>query len=689
MQKNSWLGMLLLGCVALLLQQPTQAAVRGTQDLSPGWRFQRADVAGADSPDYREDDRWQAVNLPHTWNTHDTFDDEPGYHRGIGWYRRSFTVPQDWQGKRIVLRFEAACSVATVWVNGELLGQHKGAWTPFEFDITRLVKTGSDNLVAVRVDNRWRRDVPAHDMDFNFMGGLHREVFLIATDPLYIASTRVTTPEVSESAAVVALETEVHNTADQPRQAVVVAEIQGPGLAEPLRLASEPVTLAAGATTFVKQQSDKIPQPKLWSPEEPNLYQVAFRLEIERRPVDDAQSPLGFRWYRFDPNEGFFLNGKPLKLKGVNRHDDYPGLGWAIPHSRQIADLKLIKELGANFVRTAHYSQHPIVLETCDRLGLMVWEEVPLDGEGVQGMKLGLMVGAEDCGRTIKQILRETIRRDRNHPSIILWSMGNENTEGPDLADWKAVAELTRQLNRVSKEEDPTRPTAVAINKPERAKQAGLTEAVDVLGYNIYAGWYIDRIEDFPDRLAAFHRDNPTKPIIISEYGADMERGRHRETPVVKDISEEYGCRYHESYWKTIAERRYVSGSLIWNVFDFGVERRLRSQSIPHLNQKGVFTYERVPKDVYYFYRSVWTDEPMAYIVSHTWTERKAAPTPIRVYSNGDTVELLHNGQSLGTKSKEEGFLWTVPLTPGNNRLEAKAVRQGKPVVDTLEIQGH
>jgi len=690
MQKKLLLSALAIGCLCVLTSNlSSQGAIRVSEDISAGWRFLRTDAAGAESPDYQEGTGWQGVDLPHTWNTKDTFDDEPGYYRGIGWYRRSFAVPESWQGKRIVLRFEAACSVATAWLNGELLGQHKGSWTSFEFDITDRVKPGSSrNLVAVRVDNRWRRDVPPHDMDFNIMGGLHREVFLIATDPLHIVSTRVTTPQVSDAEGVAAFEIEVRNEAKKSKQFEVVTEIRGPGLPEPITLASPAAHLRPGESVLIKQRTEPIAKPKLWSPAEPNLYRVSFRLLVSGRAVDDRESPLGFRWYRFDADRGFFLNGKHLKLLGVNRHDDYPGLGWALPKSRQVKDIELIKSLGANFVRTVHYPQHPIVLDTCDRLGLLVWEEVPFDGEGYER---AAVAGADDFARTVKQNLRDEIRRDRNHPAIILWSMGNENLNGPDLADWKAVVALTRQLDHVAKEEDPSRPTAVAINMPDRAVQVGLTKAVDILGYNVYAGWYSGQIEDMATRVDEFHRQNPGKPLIISEYGAGMENGRHADSPQCMDFSEEYGCRFHEFYWRTIRERPFVAGSLIWNVFDFGVERRGRpgalKQTIPHLNQKGIFTFDRQPKDVYYFYRSQWTGEPMVYIVSHTWAKRKPGATSIKVYSNCDAVELLLNGKSMGTKRKGEAFVWDVPLDAGDNQLRAEATRDGKHVVDGISIR--
>lgn len=662
---------------------------RVTEDISKGWRFKRADVAGADSRDFLGDPKWKKVNLPHTWNTKDIFDDKPGYHRGIGWYRRGFKVPKSWAGKRIVMRFEAACIVATVWVNGELLGQHKGSWTPFEFDITDLVKPGSkDNIVAVRVDNRFRRDVLPHHIDFNFMGGLHREVYLIATDPTYIVSTRVTTPRVSQTEGVVALATELSNKAKKTKRCTVISKITGPGLAKPITMVAHQVTLQPGEKTMVKQESKPIANLKLWSPDHPNLYEVTSQLLVNGKPADAIKNPLGFRWYHFDPNKGFFLNGKHLKLKGVNRHDDYPGLGWALPKSRQIKDIELIKELGANFLRTAHYTQHPVVLQTCDKLGILVWEELTFDGEGPF---LAPVLGAKDLEANLKKVLHDMILRDANHPSIIVWSLGNENMQGNTGKERKAVADLTKKLEKLCKKWDPTRPTAVAINKPYRSKPAGLNDAVDILGYNVYKGWYDrkSKVEDFATTVEKFHKENPTKPIVITEYGAGIEKGLHREEADAKfqDYSEEHGCKFHEFYWNHTKKTPYIAGTLQWNVFDFAAEHR--EGTIPRLNQKGIFTYDRKPKDVYYFYKSSWTDDPTIYIVSHTWTERTPGTKSITVYSNAQTVELFQNGKSFGKKSiKNAKAVWDVDLKAGKNLLRAVGIKDGKEIVDEMTVTG-
>ncbi|MGD9126757.1 MAG: glycoside hydrolase family 2 TIM barrel-domain containing protein [Planctomycetia bacterium] len=694
MQKKLAISAVLIACLySFILHDLAHAQTRIKEDISKNWRFIRSDEAGADSRDFEEVTRaekkknkkskWKTVNLPHTWNTKDIFDDVPGYHRGIGWYRKEVAIPKSWAGKRIVVRFEAACIVAKVWVNGKLLGQHKGSWTPFEFDITDLVTPGTkDNLIAVQVDNRMRRDVMPHHIDFNFMGGLHREVYLIATDPTYIESVRVTTPQVSEKLAQVEVKTKIRNESSQKKSYAVVNTITGPGLDKPLVATSRQLGIAPGQTVTVGS-TRPVANPKLWSPDEPNLYKVTTQLLVDGKPVDEVKNPLGFRWFRFDPNEGFFLNGKHLKLKGVNRHDDYPGLGWALPVERQIKDVELIKGLGANFLRTAHYTQHPVVLETCDKLGILVWEELPFDGEGF----VSPILGAKDMAVNLRKVLHEMIERDANHPAIVIWSLGNENMQSPSGAGRKAVANLTKELDKLCNELDPTRPTGVAINKPYRSKPAGLNDAVDILGYNIYDGWYKREIEDFAKNVEKFHKENPTKPIVITEYGAGVEKGLHREEPKRQDYSEEHGCTFHEFYWNHVKNTPYIAGSLQWNVFDFAAEHR--DGTIPRLNQKGIFTYDRQPKDVYYFYKSSWSDDPTIYIVSHTWTERTPGVKQIPVYSNAETVELFHNGKSLGKKKvKNSKAVWDVDIKAGKNQLRAVGLKDGKEIVDAMTVTG-
>lgn len=672
----------LAGMMLFSLSPAVSAVVRLNQNFSEGWHFNLGDAAGIENSDYTEGNGLMVVRLPHTWNTKDTFDDVPGYYRGIGWYRKSFTIPANWAGKRIAVRFEAACQVATVWVNNSLMGEHKGCFTPFQFDITNIAKPGGNNFIAVRVDNRWRRDIPPYDMDFNLMGGLQREASLIATSDAHIVSTRVTTPRVSVSGATARFEMEIQNESSAEKMVEAVTIVTSPEGANVVTLSS-PVRLAPGAKATVRQETE-VAKPQLWSPDTPRLYHVSFVLRESGTATDDDAAPLGFRWYRFDSQKGFFLNGQPLKLRGANRHDDYPGLGWALPSSRQVKDVELIKQIGCNFVRLAHYAQDPSVLEACDRLGLLVWEEVPFDGEGQQ---LAPYEGATGFAETLQQMLRDTIHRDRNHPSIILWSVGNENLNGATASEWTAVANLERRLAALAKTEDPTRPTAMAIDRLDRADEVGLFDAVDVVGCNIYRGWYGGVFDDFGKVIDEVHRKHPDRPLVISEYGADMGLGLHSEHPVNYDFSEEWGCLMHESYLRQIGEREFIAGSLLWNIFDFGVEERMQ-QSVPHLNQKGIYDYYRRPKDVYYLYQSQWTTQPMVNIVSHTWTERQGKPgeqKSIKVYSNCERVELFLNGKSLGTKSSS--FVWPVVLQPGDNQLRAVGRKGSGQVTDSMTVR--
>jgi beta-galactosidase len=299
------------------------------------------------------------------------------------------------------------------------------------------------------------------------------------------------------------------------------------------------------------------------------------------------------------------------------------------------------------------------------------------------------IVGANDFARTLKHNLRETLLRDRNHPSIIVWGLGNENLDGGPIAQvGPAVVRLTKELQEIVRRMDPTRPTGVAINKTDKGEASGLVDVTDVVGLNIYLGWYSGKIADFEKTIDDFHQRHPERPLVITEYGADSERGRHVTNPRRRDISEEYACQFHEHYWRAIDARPFVAGSLVWNVFDFAVERRVKDQSIPHMNQKGLFTYAREPKDVYYYYLSQWSGEPMVHIVSHTWTTRPKGLTPIRVYNNGERVELFANGKSLGVKRVGDEFVWNVPLRTGDNELRAEARRDGQSVVDNLVIKG-
>jgi len=643
-------------------------------DLNENWRFilQKDLEEEIDPLKLGDDSDWESINIPHTWNAKDTVDDVPGYYRGIGWYRKHFSVDSSYTNKRIFIEFEAVNQVAEVWLNGTYLGKHIGGYTGFNLEITSCVNfREEDNLLTAKVDNSYSYDIPPHSGDFNMYGGIYRDVRLLIVDPLHIVCTRVTTPEISVSSAVVRVVTEVKNDCKVVKDCKLVTEIVD-AEGNVIDRMEEKSTIPADSTHQFIQSSKRIANPLLWSPAEPNLYTVYSTIYDGEKPVDSFKSPLGFRWFWFDPEKGFFLNGQHLKLRGTNRHQDYIGIGNALPNSQHFKDMKIIKEMGCNFVRFGHYPQDPAVLDACDKLGLLVWEEIPVVNS----------VGGDAFTENAVSMLREMIQRDWNHPSIILWGLMNEPLLRQPENKAEEVVALCEALNSVAHQEDPTRLTTIAICKYDLANRSGLAEITDVIGYNCYFGWYRGVFSDLGELMDKEHRCYPERKIILSEYGAGSVRGLHTDYPKRQDFSEEWQCMFHESYLQQINERPWIAGSCIWNEFDFGAEHR--GDGIPHLNNKGMQDWSRQPKDVYYFYQSQWTTQPMVYIISHTWTKREDSDIEIRVYTNCERVELFSNSKSLGVKT--DGFKWDVDLEVGPNILKAIGTKASLTVTDTITV---
>ncbi len=654
--------------------------LRQRVNLNQEWKFVKGDVPNAPSLALT-DTTWELVTLPHTWNATDIFDNRnindgldiySSYWRGIGWYRKQFVVEKELSGSKLFIEFEAANQLAEVWLNGTYLGQHIGGYLGFQFDVTDLVRFDKPNLLAVKVDNRYHYDIPPHCADFNMMGGITRDVWLKVTGKVYVVSTYVTTPEVSRKAATVNVVTEIKNDADAAKDITLVSNVVD---ADGYIVASmkSMARIDKHATHIFTQQSNPIPYPRLWSPEEPNLYTVYSHVYDGELMVDEFPSPLGFRWFTFDASKGFFFNGQYLKLRGVNLHQDQFARGSAVPDSLRVKDLLLLKKMGINFIRLAHYPHDPVMLGECDRLGIIVWQEIPYVNT----------VGRENFTENARNMMREMIRRDRNHPSIVFWGIANETAE-PYLASTEVpyIRNTLQALNEVAHQEDPTRLTVQAHNK---LIDSSLVEITDVIGRNRYYGWYEGTIEDFGKVMDEEHKRHPHWKILISEYGAGAKRGFHVENPECFDFSEEYQLLFHEGYLKQINERPWIAGGAIWNGCDFASQNKIGN--IPRVNQKGMLDYRRRPKDTYYFYQSQWSKEPMVYIVSHTWTHRSGAKgekKKIRVLSNCDIVELFLNGTSLGVKEKE--FWWNVEFREGANELLAKGKKGEVTVTDQMRV---
>ncbi len=665
---------------------PTKPARRRI-DFTQEWKFTTGNPKNAESVGFN-DSKWERVALPHTWNATDQYDDRnlndgldiyANYYRGDAWYRKTFTPPDDANGKKLWIEFEAANQTAEVWLNGKPLGKHIGGFLNFKFDLTDKLMFGKPNVVAVKVNNAYSPDIPPHVGDFNMPGGLNREASLHITNNTHIESVAITTPAVSKSAASLNAVTQVRNDGETKTLTLATNLISPEGYI--VATMTTTATVEKFQTHLFTQSVAEIAYPALWSPESPVLYQVVSRIydtaEMEsgnRAPaLDEITTNIGFRWFEFTADKGFFLNGKRLQLCGVNLHQDRFGYGNAVPDSVRVQDLRLFKAMGINFVRLAHYPHDESMLDECDRLGIIVYTEIPYVNS----------VGREAFFENTKTMLRELIRRDRNHPSIVFWGVANETIE-PWLTDedLKLCLKLIAELHALAKSEDPTRLTIQAQNTLADTSVMNLT---DVVGRNRYSGWYQRTIEDFGKIMDEEHRLHPHWKILISEYGADAKRGFHVDDPQRMDFSETYQVKFHEGYLKQLGEREWIAGGAVWNGADFA--SHAKQGNIPRINEKGLVDYKRVPKDAYYLYQSKWSQKPMAYIVSHTRTRLFGKPNeikPLRVFTNCDSLELFHNGKSLGMQKAT--FVWNVQWSEGEHVFTAKGTKRGDSATDQLNI---
>ncbi len=683
--KNLTVFLMLFWTLAISSDAQNSSRIRYT--INDNWKFSPSDISDAEKRELPDKD-WQKISLPHTWNVEDTFDDEPGYRRGASWYRRELNLNSNFKNKRIFLYFEAANHTADVFVNEKFLGRHVGGYTAFVFDATDSVEFDKPNLIAVKVDNTHDRDKPPIDGDFTMYGGIYRDVWLIAADEVHLKVTdfaasgvKIKTPQVSNDSATVKISGTIVNSSKIAKQIEFVSTIFD---AENRQIAATNSKLKINPNSEVnfEQTSKQIKNPRLWSPDEPNLYRVQTVIRENGKVLDEITNPLGFRWFRFDAREGFFLNGMHLKLRGTNRHQDYKILGNAVPDSLQARDLEIIKENGFNFLRLAHYPQDASVLEAADRLGLIIWEEVPIVNQ---------IHVSEKFNENAKRMLTEMIRQHRNHPSIVIWGYMNEVFLPVPKTDdvTKATIELAKELKKICKNEDASRVTAIAFDWGARElyHTSGLGKITDVIGWNIYHGWYYETFADFGKFLDDQHRRFPNKPLIVSEYGVNGDQRLHSLNPKRFDSTIEWQRMYHEAYLPQIMTRKFIAGSAIWNQFDFGSE--FRGETIPHLNQKGIFSYDRKPKDVSYFYKANYSKEAVLHIAARDWQYRSGTPKQtVDIYPNLPEIELFQNGASLGKKAVGENkkASWEVVFKDGENSFSAQGLKDKNLFSDSVEI---
>ncbi len=625
----------------------TKQPARITEDFSQGWRFHLGDVDGG-ARAALDDAEWDPVVLPHSWNATDTFTTSRGYYRGKGWYRKRFTLSKQACERKVSIEFGAGFALADVWVNEKHVGQFMGGFTGFRVDATDHVVPG-ENLIAVALDNAHHPDIlPGKEIpDYNLYGGLYREAMLVTKNRLHIPQygVAITTPTVSPAVATLWVGVVVRNEGPKLQQltcTVTVCDRAGELVME-LREAHQ---LDPGAERLIVFDFPGIRNPEFWSPDSPYLYSINASIEQGTTIVDEETVPLGFRTFEFTPKTGFILNGRPLKLRGVNRHQDYPGLGNALPRRLQVRDAETIKQMGANFVRTSHYPQHPAFLDACDRLGILVYEEIAS----------WQYIGGERFMRNAEVMLRHMIVRDKNHPSIILWGLLNEGRNRDFFA----------RLNAVARRFDPTRPTVYAENCPEEGNQLGTVFIPEVLGINY-------KLSDIDEVRAML----PDVKLLSSEH-------TNADSAVRGDLDTEMAqIDKLETDTDIIEQRPYLAGGALWSMHDYGTDY----EPVWPVQHSGVLDAYRIPKEGFYYLKCRWGHQPMLHICGHwTWPGQEGHMRTVTVVNNCDTVELFLNGQSCGTRKGENPARWEVPYQPGS--LSAIGAKNNTKVQEMLSTAG-
>lgn len=641
------------------------------------WKFALGKQPGAEKIGFK-DAAWEQVQVPHTWNVADQFDyrnyldsldNRPLYHRGEGWYRTTFKALPEWKSLHLKLEFGAANSIAEVWLNGVYLGRHVGGYTPFHFGISKHILWGKNNTVTVRVDNRYHKDHPPHTADYNFPGGLYREVYLSLHDPAFVKDLYWRTPMVQADTASWKAFISLKNMEDQSLSGRLVVNLINP-LGEITQSHLQLVSLQAQSRAEFETPELKLANPWLWDVEHPHLYKLQATLySTSGKAHDRSEVPVGFRSYAFSSDSGFMLNGRRLKLKGVNVHQDFLNKSWAVDSSTKRSDFLLIKAMGANSVRLSHYPHHSYVMHLCDSLGILVWAEIPVVNS----------VGDSAFARQAARTMEELVLRDRSHPSVIVWGVGNEYYRDyftPEEVEF--ALHCTRSVAAVCERMDPTRPTIQAQNELVDDRIMKLTE---VQGRNRYFGWYSGGAKylhstsytKILDALQIDRREHPEWKLVVSEYGAEGKLGYHVRYPRRFDHSETYQILFHKYYWKVIDSLPYVAGGYIWNMFDFASWAKIGN--IPHINQKGTMTYDRKPKSLYYLYQSLWSDVPMVYLYPHTQPTLAVVnneQVEIEAFSNCPVVQLYVDGKLQGNSRKEgTSHIWQLNLPRGRHTLLA------------------
>ena len=621
--------------------------MRNIININENWKFIQEDVGLPTS--YPTD--WQTVDVPHSWNAVDGCDGNGSYDRGNYWYAKTFETPvQPLAGGRVFVEFMGVNSEATVYVNGTQVTYHEGGYSTFRADITELCKADEENLLVVAVNNKANDYVYPQHADFTFYGGIYRDVNIISVpnthfDLEYYGGPGImVTPKPTEcGGATFEIESWVKNADENFTVQYSIFDEDGEEVGYAVRPAD-----ATKTTIFV-------PDANLWDFDEPYLYTVVAELQRRNETYDDLEVTVGVREFKCDPQEGFSINGVPTPLRGVSRHQDVMYLGNALTREEHYDDAYLIKELGANTIRLAHYQHSQDFYDACDELGFAIWAEIPF---------ISVMSKNPAAHQNCIEQMKELIVQNYNHPSIMFWGVSNEILIGGIS---EQLVENHKELNALCKEMDPTRLTTIA-HVSFTPVDGPMHYNTETESYNHYFGWYGGKMEDNGPWLDSFHEKHPNICLGVSEYGCEGIITYHGPEPKCKDYSEDYQAMYHEHMAKVLDERPWIWSSHIWNMFDFGCAAR-DVGGVAGRNNKGLMTMDRkTKKDSYYIYKAYWNPEPMVYLCGKRYAQRAGEEREIKVYTNQDSVTLFMNGEEVGTQAPVDHIArFTVAMKDGEN----------------------
>ena len=612
--------------------------------LNAGWQFIKLPRG---IPVERENLDWETVSLPHTW-----YREEDPYH-GLVLYRREIGVGKAW--KKAFLEFEGADQRCRVFVNGKEIGEHNGAYARFRFPVPEAALKSGELRIEALLDNRVSADVSPNFGDFTIFGGLYRNVNLLVTSEDHFDYCFYGTDGVIARAAVqddgsglLALEPHV---CTEREDACIVYTLTGPE-----------GELAAESTAPAKESvSLRVPEPKLWNGKKaPELYTLRAELQIDGETADEAEIRVGFRTVSMSPDDGLRLNGEHIKLCGVAKHQDRAGVFSAVSREQIDEDFALIREIGANAIRLSHYQHPQHTYDRCDEDGLLCWAEVPM----LKMTENGALYA------NIEQQLIELVLQNIHHPSIFCWGIQNEIGM---FRDAPFMHEECRVLTALAKRLDPNRlVTAANLYNVKPASQ--LNAITDMVGYNLYFGWYYGEMPDYSKYLDNYHAQRPEMPLGISEYGVDCNVKLHSETPRVKDYSEEFQALWHETVYPVLQSKDYLWGSFIWNMFDFSSDRRSEG-GVKYINGKGLVSHDRtLRKDAFYYYKAKWSAEPFVHLCASRFVRRARERIDVKIYTNLPRVTLWKDGEKIGIGENNGNgtvLLRDVALAPGINQLWA------------------